>query len=206
MSSCMKLHKQPQPFPKAGVKRSPSITQAGTDRRPSQEQREVKASPQVDTPATKLKSKPSSSKPSSLPVVKQEQRKAHHPSIAFLIPCSSFITMESSSSYISFCTPSLVALLYLPIKVNKGPSVSDGLDAPHWCQGPLWQCVRNACTTPHISFPPQPPKLNFLKSPFRATGYLPLVTHLPPSRQGFSTEEQTWRCRSGSAASLSLKK
>ena len=129
MSSCMRLHKQPQPFPKAGVKRSPSITQAGTDRRPSQEQREVKASPQVDTPATKLKSKPSSSKPSSLPVVKQEQRKAHHPSIAFLIPCSSFITMESSSSYISFCTPSLVALLYLPIKVNKGPSVSDGLDA-----------------------------------------------------------------------------
>ena len=64
---------------------------------------------------------PSSSKPSLLPVVKQEQRKAHHPSIALLIPCSSFITMESSSSYISFCTPSLVALLYLPIKVNKAP-------------------------------------------------------------------------------------
>ena len=126
----------------AGVKRSPPITQAGTDRRPSpkQEQREVKASPQVDTPATKLKSKPSSSKPSSLPVVKQEQRKAHHPSIALLIPCSSFIDKGSRPSYISFCTPSLVALLYLPIKVNKGPSVSDGLDAPHWCQGPLWQC------------------------------------------------------------------
>ena len=32
MSSCMKLHKQPQPFPKAGVKRSPSITQAGTEK------------------------------------------------------------------------------------------------------------------------------------------------------------------------------
>ena len=51
MSSCMKLHKQPQPFPKAGVKRSPVITQAGSDRRPSpkQEQREVKDFPQVDT-------------------------------------------------------------------------------------------------------------------------------------------------------------
>ena len=102
---------------------------------------------------------PSSSKPSLLPVVKQEQRKAHHPSIALLIPCSSFIAIGSWSSYISFCTPSLVALLYLPIKVNKGPSVSDGLDAPHWCQGPLWQCVRNASTTPHISFPPQLPCL-----------------------------------------------
>ena len=132
MSSCMKLHKQPQPFPKAGVKRSPVITQAGSDRRPSpkQEQREVKASPQVDTPATK-QIMPSSSKPSLLPVVKQEQRKSHHPSIAFLIPCSSFITMESSSSYISFCSPSLVALLLLSVKVKKGPTVPDGLDVPH---------------------------------------------------------------------------
>ena len=43
MSSCMKLHKQPQPFPKAGVKRSPPITQAGTDRRPfpKQDEKEV---------------------------------------------------------------------------------------------------------------------------------------------------------------------
>ena len=62
---------------------------------PKQEQREIKASTQVDTPATKLTSKPSSSKPSSLPVVKQEQRKAHHPSIALLIPCSSFIAIGS---------------------------------------------------------------------------------------------------------------
>ena len=47
MSSCMKLHKQPQPFPKAGVKRSPSITQAGTERGPSPKQ-EVKDFTQVD--------------------------------------------------------------------------------------------------------------------------------------------------------------
>ena len=62
MSSCMKLHKQPQPFPKAGVKRSPVITQAGSDRRPSpkQEQRKVKDFPQVDTSFSP------SSKPSSL--------------------------------------------------------------------------------------------------------------------------------------------
>ena len=47
MLSCMKLHKQPQPFPKAGVKRSPSITQAGTERGPSPKQ-EVKDFTQVD--------------------------------------------------------------------------------------------------------------------------------------------------------------
>ena len=47
MLSCMKLHKQPQPFPKAGVKRSPSITQAGTERGPSPKQA-VKDFTQVD--------------------------------------------------------------------------------------------------------------------------------------------------------------